>query len=234
MPVKFNIKEESFEFPEGWQDVSLDKYMLYLEHVEKTTPKLLREVQLAPDDEARKEALDKITEHYYKTEIMPFFVRYVCFYTGMPKDTAEKLKPDLIETMYRQIELNLAASLKGLDGYTPTITHAGKLWYLPEKYMTNSTVIEFFEAAQFEHYAKQVAGNQFKALPDLLAVLLKSDPDERYDDKRRGERRKIFGSMTMLNVWRVCFFLQRLNERFQKDFLTFTAVVSAPSPKKQE
>lgn len=233
MAVQFKIKQDSFEFPEGWQDVTLDNYILFLDHVEKIKPSKLRDVQLAEDDETRKEALEAITEHYYKTEIMPFFVRYVCFFTGVPKDTANKLRPDLVETMYRQIEQNLAASLKGLDGYTPTIKHQDKLWYLPQKYMSNSTVIEFFEAAQFEHYAKQVEGNQFKALPDLLTVLLKADPDEVYDDKRRMARRKIFGSMSMLNVWRVCFFLLKLSERFQNDFLIYTAAVLAPSLKRQ-
>jgi hypothetical protein len=220
---KFTINGEGFEFPTGWQDITLERYMLYLEHIETTMPEKLRDLQQSTDKN-RKDALDAITELCYATEVMPFYARYFCFFTGVPMDMAQKLKVELIEKMYQQIERNLARSLEAVDKVSPTIEHKDELYYLPEKYMQKSTVIEFIETAQFEHYAREVEGNQFKALPKLLCVLLRPK-GEVYDSENNPAREKLFMSLTMDKVWSVCFFLLRLNARFAGDSATFMAVL---------
>jgi hypothetical protein len=212
--VIFKINGERFEFPEGWQDVTLERYLLYLEHVETTMPEKLRDLQQSSDDN-RQEVLASIDELYYATEIVPFFLRYFCFFTGVPMDTAKKLKQSRLETMYRQIERNLVS---------PTIEHRGTLYHLPKKYMEKSTVIEFIEAAQFEHYAREVEGNQFRSLSKLLCVLLRPE-GEVYDSNNNPAREKLFASLSMDKVWAVCFFLLRLNARFAGDALTFMAAL---------
>jgi len=216
---KFKFKGKNYEYPDGWQDVTVQTYLDYLVQVEAKTPAALRELWAANDKE-RTKILQGITKQQYALEFVPFFVRYVCFWCEMSTNTAQSMNLDTLEAMYRQIETNLARSLEKVDKSTNVIEFAEELWYLPAQFMQGSTVIEFMEAAQFEHVADKIIGGQMTALPDIMCVLLRKKGEAYHQDlmKRRG----LFLTMTMDNAFVVAFFLLQLSAKYAANFQAYT------------
>jgi hypothetical protein len=223
MPVIFNIKDKEYSFPQSWEDVTLDKWLKSLE-IKK--PEKLAKLHSMSDPKQRASFVEKeITPEVYGREIVPYFVKYFCFWSGVSEDIAMQLKMDELETFYTQIETNLNRSVEQYAKTpTDTIEHGGRTYYLPTKHLRKSTVNEFIEAAQAEHHAKQLKGNQLHAIPKLLCIFLKSKKDAPYDP-RQMQREQGFMSMTMDKVFRVSFFLLRLNEKLLQDSLIYTALL---------
>ncbi len=69
MPVQFKIKEAVFYYPEGWQDVTLKRFLESLESVEAKKPAVLKDLQQANSDTIRKQVLDSINYDVYGLEM---------------------------------------------------------------------------------------------------------------------------------------------------------------------
>lgn len=224
MPVIFQIKDKQYSYPQGWQDVTLSRWLKSLDALKK--PDVLAKLQGITDAEKRREFVEaEITEKVYGLEIIPYFLAYFCFWSNVPEDVALRINVDQLEQFYKQIETNLNRSLKGCELYHNSIEYNGQTWYLPNQHLQGSTVNEFIEVSQAEHLAKQVQGNQLKALPKLLAIFLKSKPGAPYNPKQL-QREKLFLSMPMDSVFKVSFFLSKLNEKLARDFRTYTAILA--------
>jgi len=223
MPVQFKIKEAVFYYPEGWQDVTLERFLQSLDSVEAKKPAVLKDLQAANSDTIRKQVLDGIDYDVYGLEIMPYFLLYTAFWTGCPIDTLGKVKTDVLEALYKQIETNFNRSIGDSKTATPTIDHNGQTWYLPEKHMVKSTVNEFIELSQYEHKAKQLKQNQLSVLPEMLCILLKKTPGGGYNPECL-KRKPLFMSLTMDKVFQVSFFFLKLNMKLKQNFLIYTAL----------
>jgi hypothetical protein len=129
-----------------------------------------------------------------------------------------------IETLYEQVYNNLNRSLEASAVHVPSVNHNGQDWFLPSRHMTKSTVNEFIELSQYEHNAKQLGQNQFEVLPEMLCILLKKSPNAPYNPKQL-ERKGLFMSMTMDKVFKVSFFLLKLNEKLLQNSLIYTGLM---------
>ena len=222
MPVIFKIQNKEYSYPQGWQDVTLEKWLKSLD-IQK--PEVLKTLyRLKTQKEREKHVVEKITPIVYSEKVLPYYMQYVNFWTGVSEAEMMSLKIGQLEQLYKQIETNLNRSTEAATKDTSdTIQHAGRVYYLPTQHLKKGTVSEFIEAAQAEHLAKQLEGNQLKAIPKLLCIFLKTKKDAPYNPKQM-EREGLFMSLTMDKVFKVSFFLLKLNERFLQDSLIYTAL----------
>ena len=229
--IQATIKGRAVNIPQGWQDVTLETYIDYLKDVEPKAPAKMQELWAAKGKK-RQAVLESISQKEYALEFIPFFAQYVAFWLELEVSFVMQIDKDEMETLYFQIEKNLARSYEELDKEQRTIEHNGTTWHLPEKFMRGSTVIEFIEAAQFEHNASQFIGGQFTALPDIMCVLLRKD-GEAYNMEMTS-RRAMWLKMTMDKAFVVAFFLLRQSKKFANDLLFYTMLKQTLSQSKQE
>ena len=240
MPVQFSIKSKQYEYPEGYQDVTLKRFITSIKEIGEM-PNVLKQYYAAKDKEELKEArlqIFKDGQKAYKFELMPYFIKYVSFWCRLPMTvlgTAKSYHVKLagievrdnyqwIETLYEQIYTNLNRSLEASTVLVPSIEHNKQTWFLPSKHMSKSTVNEFIELSQYEHNAKQLGQNQFEVLPEMLCILLKKSPNAPYNPKQL-ERKPLFMSLTMDKVFKVSFFLLNLNRKLLENSLIYTAAL---------
>ena len=221
MPVAFKIQEQQYYYPEGWQDVTLKKWVQSLEQLKK--PEVLSRFHAIQDQAKRRAfAAEFITDEAYRLEIFPYFVDFFCFWSDCPKEQANKLKKKVFEDYYQQLERNFNRSMQETQKYEPTIEHKGQTWHLPERHLQGDTVGAFIEASQLEHTAKELKGNQLSAIPDMLCIFLRKK-GETYKPEMM-QRKPLFMSMTMNKVLQVSFFLLMLNQSLLNDYLIFLGI----------
>jgi len=95
-----------------------------------------------------------------------------------------------------------------------SITHKGTIYYLPDRFMRQSKVIDFIDAAQFERIKEMQTGNNLNALRELLLLLLRKDWDKRtpITPQYIQVNMRKFDDLPMTDVLQVYFFLQRQND----------------------
>jgi hypothetical protein len=242
MPVQFTINGDPYEYPEGWQDVTLSRFMESLKEIPEKPAALVAYESCETAEEVRKCFVEQVQPNY--AEIVQFYLDYVHFWTGIDKEFLGSVNggqvqiqgPDIprqakalwIENLYIQIRKNFINSQnevsKKVVGF---VEFDGEKWYLPEKHMTKETVNAFIECGQYEHNAQNL-GNQLSSLPDLICVLLRKEKGAPYKPLPPDQyalKRSFFMRMTMDKVWNVSFFLSKQSAKLAKDSLISMAVL---------
>jgi hypothetical protein len=235
---------QSFEYPESLSDVTLKQYLEYLEFVESTKPKVLKDIDTAnikiaeaielKDNKglelARKElddATDTIDDIVQYQQIFPYYARVVSFFSGL---SVPLILGQVADTLGMRVDhltwlyvhtTKIFNQLPDVE-YSNVLEVNGEVWYLPERFMSDSTVIEFAEAAQFQANLSKVENGEWKALAKMMCVLVRKK-DEQYSDKLL-KREELFLSWNLLDCWKVAFFLLRRIEVLQLSFQTYTNV----------
>lgn len=243
MPVIFKIESNEYSYPQSWADVTLDSFLHFIKNIEPTKPAralqlaklhdfiaLVEEKELQMDilyqkdyDKAKQEAeqlQNGLTDAEYLAEYLPYKCRYVSHFCGI--DAENELHPQEVEVLYNQINANLSSYPKADN--TP-IEHGGVEYTLPAVGMRGAIVGEFLAASQAEVMFEEIANNNLLALPDLLSILLRPK-GEQFDTTIAKSRVPAFKKMTMDKVWKVYFFLQRLNGQ-SKNILAYFSQVEA-------
>jgi hypothetical protein len=240
VPVQFSIKDKQYEYPEGYQDVTLERFIASIKEIGEM-PEVLKQYYAAKDEEELKAArveIFKEGEKAYKFELMPYFIKYVSFWCELPMTvlgTAKSYHVKLagvevrdnyrwIETLHEQIYTNLLRSEKDCEVIVPSIEHKGQTWFLPTHYMSKSTVNGAIELFQYQHNAHQLGKSQFEVLPEMLCILLQKTPDARYNPKQL-ERKGLFMDITMDKAAKVSFFLLNRSEILLENSLIYTAAL---------
>jgi len=234
---------KKFNFPSGLEDITLEQYIQYLEMVEPTKPKHLKDIDIALDElyEAREQgneenilksnekltqAYDSITNIAMYKHIFPYYARVISFFTKdlseaeiLGKDGGDGMNVAQLQQLFSVIS-DIFNKIEEPE-YEHIITVNGEHWYLPQKYMKESTVIEFAESSQFEQNLKDVAAGQWKALAKVMCVIVRKD-GEKYSDKLM-QRESIFMKWNLKDCMKVSFFLHRLSEKYFLNLQVFMA-----------
>ena len=241
--IKFKTDNgQAFEYPESLSDVTLKQYLEYLEFVESTKPKVLKDIDTAnikiaeaielKDNKglelARKElddATDTIDDIVQYQQIFPYYARVISFFSGLSVplilgQVADTLGMRVDHLTWLYVHTTKIFNQLPEVEYSNVLEVNGEVWYLPERFMSDSTVIEFAEAAQFQANLSKVENGEWKALAKMMCVLVRKK-DEQYSDKLL-KREELFLSWNLLDCWRVAFFLLRRIETLRLSLLTYT------------
>lgn len=241
----------SFTFPQTLADISLRQYVDFLTFVESTKPaEMIRvlEAQDALNNAVKESEKEKAQQEYeaafaaiddrvmYK-KIYPYFARVIAhFANGITeseiiggKKHGDGMNVGQLEHLYQMI-VNMLNSPEEPE-YTNVIMVDNEIWYLPQRYMQKSKLIEYAEASQFEANLKELEHGNWKALPKVMCVLVRKE-NEVYSEKLL-KREEMFLDWTLENCLKVAFFLQRQSERSLRNFQIYMAAQDLKNVKQE-
>ena len=204
--------------PSELKEITLKKYIEFLQFVEPTKPECLKKVDKAENEEEREKAIAEIDSLVIARQIHPYYIRVICYWSGNNENDLQDLDVASLVWLFQYIN-NLLNNLPEPE-YTNVIEVNGEFWYLPERYMTDSTVIEYAESAQFQQNMKDLAAGDWLAMAKILCVLVRKK-DEKYHSSLL-KREKMFLDWNLADVWRVGFFLLKRSELLQLSFQAYT------------
>ena len=143
-----------------------------------------------------------------------YYTKHIAFFTGAEEKLIRKCKAEDIAGVYA-VHQNYLAPVENTTFNCFELS--GEIYYLPQRFMQNSTIEDFAEANEYEKQLADVMNGQYKALPKVAAVLCRKE-GEGFDDYKVEERAKLFESMLNADdLFQVGFFLLRQSEKLQKD-----------------
>ena len=224
---------ETFDCIEGLRDITLQQFIDFVCHIEPTKPDVLKQIDEAvqngndpmlntKEKELLKIDIDNLIEEvndplFRAQELHPYYARVVSFWTGLKekhilgRDGGEGMNVANLTTLYIKI-MEVLNNMPEVE-YTNVIDKDEEIWYLPERFMQDSTVIEFAEAAQFQANLAKVLGGDWLSMAKVMCVLVRKK-GEQYSDKLLN-RESMFLGWDMYNVWRVAFFLLKRSETYR-------------------
>ena len=148
-----------------------------------------------------------------------YYTKHISFWTGAEEKLIRKCKAEDIAGVYA-VHQNYLAPVENTTFNCFELS--GEIYYLPQRFMQNSTIEDFAEANEYEKQLADVMNGQYKALPKVAAVLCRKK-GEGFDDYKVEERAKLFESMLNADdLFQVGFFLLRQSEKLQKDLQIYT------------
>ena len=240
--VKFQINNKQYQTPEGWPDVTFEKFLLGLTDLEPKRPKSLRkfleehakavgEIDESITGDARQTKAVELFEERWeaippkeKVKIHKFMSITVGFWCNLESALIrEFMNLDQLEQTFWTIEYELnpenAEIKEDWTGFK-----IDKIEYLPpSKHMEDSTVVEFAESAQFQENMKDVENGNWLAMQDVMVVLCRPVGEVyEYDKIKHEARKELFKQVTMNHVINLAFFLLRLNKTLKHNLLIYT------------
>jgi hypothetical protein len=164
------------------------------------------------------EYLDFITEHEPQEgeedplSWLNFYTNHIAFWTKADIKLIRKCKVEDIAGVYAVHNKYLAPVE---DSTYNCFKCVDEIYYLPKKFMSDSTIEDFAEASEYEKQLAEVLNGQYEALPKVAAVLCRKE-GESFDDYNIEERAKLFEEhLTAYDLFQIGFFLQRQSEKLQ-------------------
>jgi len=243
MPATFKIEDKSYKTPE-WSDILFSRFFEYLDDIDPKRPEELDQFikehseELATIDESltpeEKENLGVLMFKARMAAMPPqdkfkcyeFYCLDVGFWCEIePNAIQEAMNLEQLEQVFwlLQYEMN-PANAKVNEEFTGFEIN-GEWFGIPTKHMTESTVLEFSESAQFQTRMKDVENGDYKAMADVMCVLCRPKGEKySYTEMKHNRRRKMFLGTTMDNVINTAFFLLKLSETLKNNLLIYTLV----------
>ena len=195
--IDIKIEGIKYQLPK-LSEVSISRFVDYLEFID--------------DYEPEEENKDLVVW-------LNYYTKHVAFWTGAEEKLIRKCKAEDIAGVYA-VHQNYLAPVENTTFNCFELS--GELYYLPQRFMQNSTIEDFAEANEYEKQLADVMNGQYKALPKVAAVLCRKE-GEGFDDYKVEERAALFESkMNADDLFQVGFFLQRQSEKLQKDLQIYT------------
>lgn len=213
--ARIKIANKHYDYPEDWQDITLDKFSIYLK-IEMPTGLHIVTTE-HESDQWREQVLElPLSEQAAAFE---YFMSVLNHFCNIDKDVLVRCKLQQVETLFWKL-FNLLNTVCTAE-YTETIEHNGQTYYLPSEFMQNSTVGDFLEACQLEMEYSKLKNGKFQHLAKLMCILCRRSKTEQYSDALLA-RESIFKQFSMDKVWQVAFFLQQRNRKYQEGLATYT------------
>jgi len=210
--INLKIGKQKAYLPEP-KTVLLVKFIEWLEFMDEHEPAWWEDLDL--DKEGG--ALDQL-DSKQKLELYDFAAKELAFWSNLSHE--QWRKADLNElfgvwSWYRaQFNYEYAEEWNCLE-------IDGKIYYLPERYMSESTLEDYAESNEYENQLSEVLNGHYIALFNIASVLLRQKKDgrlETYDEYNIDHRAANFKDhLTALQAHQIAFFLQRQSNKLQKD-----------------
>jgi hypothetical protein len=236
--IKPYAKKLNVDLLKLWVDVVQECEIILLtndvkDNVRRFLPALID--QFNQSQKALDKCLEIMDEVWAAQVKYPYMAKVVNYFTGIPLDAcygkvAESLELKYLTYMFTKI-LNAISVPEELK-YKQIYDFNGTLYYLPDKLMAKSTLLEFAEAAQFDKGRKAIENNDAQGLLHVIAVLLRKK-DEAYSEEVFQRNCIDFLKLPLQVGFEIGFFLTKLSESYQVDLQTSMlrkAMQSMPAP----
>jgi hypothetical protein len=179
-------------------EISISRFIDYLEFIDKYEP-----------DEEEKNML----------VWLKFYTKHIAFWTGADEKLIRKCKAEDISGVYA-VHQNYLSPVENKTYNCFEIS--GEIYYLPQRFMQESTIEDFAEANEYEKQLADLLNGHYRVLPKVAAVICRKE-GEGFDDYKVEQRAKLFESeLSADDLFQVGFFLQRQSEKLQKNLQIYT------------
>jgi hypothetical protein len=182
--------------------------------VDPTRPALMLEMSEAvneePINEKRVTAIEKKMQSkvWISTQLYTYFVRVVHHFCRVPLSDLDLIKPQSLEYLYHYCIGSMRNP--GEVQYKQLYLIDGEVYKLPTKLMSQSTLQEFAEAAQYEENAQLVKDGNWEGLLNVCSVILRKENEE-YSEAVYERNRARFNTLPLQTLYEVGFFLKTLS-----------------------
>lgn len=150
---------------------------------------------------------------------LKYYAKHISFWTGADEKLIRRCKAEDIAGIFG-IHQKYLAPIE--DSTFNCFELSKEIYYLPQRFMQESTIEDFAEASEYEKQLADVLNGNLKALPKVAAVLCRKE-GEGFEDYKVEERAELFErEMNADDLFQVGFFLQRQSEKLQKDLQIYT------------
>ncbi len=212
--IVFTLNGTKYTHPETCEDVTIQQVIEFYRDVYPTRPALMLEMSEAvseePVNEKRVAAIEKKMQSkvWISTQLYPYFVRVVHHFCRVPVEVLQGTSPAHLEYLYHHCIG--AMRNPGEVQYKQLYLIDGEVYKLPTKLMSQSTLQEFAEAAQYEENAEQIKDGNWEGLLNVCSVILRKENEE-YSEEVYERNRKRFKTLPLQTLYEVGFFLKTLS-----------------------
>lgn len=214
--IVFKLNNQQYTHPETCEDVTIQQVIEFYRDVYPTRPALMLEMSEAvsedPINEKRVAAIEKKMQSkvWISTQLYPYFVRVVHHFCRAPMEVLgdKKMNPAHLEYLYHHCIG--AMRNPGEVQYKQLYLIDGEVYKLPTKLMSQSTLQEFAEAAQYEENAEQIKDGNWEGLLNVCSVILRKEGEE-YSEEVYERNRARFKALPLQTLYEVGFFLKTLS-----------------------
>ena len=210
----FTLNNQKYTYPEDCQDVTIQQVIEFYRDVYPTRPALMLELSEAvseePINEKRVAAIEKKMQSkvWISAHLYPYMCRVVHHFCRVPVETLQGTSPAHLEYLYHHCIG--AMRNPGEVQYKQLYLIDGEVYKLPAKLMSQSTLQEFAEAAQYEENAEQIKDGNFEGLLNVCSVILRKENEE-YSEDVYNRNRERFKNLPLQTLYEVGFFLKTLS-----------------------
>lgn len=218
--IAFTLNGTKYTHPETCEDVTIQQVIEFYRDVYPTRPALMLEMSEAvseePVNEKRVQAIEKKMQSkvWISTQLYPYFVRVVHHFCRVPVETLQGTRPQHLEYLYHHC---IGAMRNPGDmQYKQLYLIDGEVYKLPTKLMSQSTLQEFAEAAQYEENAEIASKGRpdthefYEGLLNVCSVILRKENEE-YSEAVYERNRARFKTLPLQTLYEVGFFLKTLS-----------------------
>lgn len=212
--IVFTLNGTKYTHPETCEDVTIQQVIEFYRDVYPTRPALMLEMSEAvseePVNEKRVASIEKKMQSkvWISSQLYPYFVRVVHHFCQVPVETLQRTSPAHLEYLYHHC---IGAMRNPGDvQYKQLYLIDGEVYKLPTKLMSQSTLQEFAEAAQYEENAEQIKDGNWEGLLNVCSVILRKENEE-YSEEVYNRNRDRFRTLPLQTLYEVGFFLKTLS-----------------------
>jgi len=212
--IVFTLNNQRYTHPETCEDVTIQQVIEFYRDVYPTRPTLMVELSdvlnQEPINEKRVTAIEKKMQSkvWISSHLYPYMCRVVHHFCNVPHEALSKTSPDHLEYLYHHC---IGAMRNPSEvQYKQFYLIDGEIYKLPTKLMSQSTLQEFAEAAQYEENAQLVKDGNWEGLLNVCSVILRKE-DEEYSEYVYERNRERFKTLPLQTLYEVGFFLKTLS-----------------------
>lgn len=212
--IVFTLNNSKYTHPETPLDVTIQQVIEFYLDVYPTRPALMLEMSEAvsgePINEKHIAAIEKKMQSkvWISSQLYPYFVRVVHHFCRVPLETLQGTSPAHLEYLYHQCIGSMRNP--GEVQYKQLYLIDSEVYKLPTKLMSQSTLQEFAESAQYEENAEQIKDGNFEGLLNVCSVILRKEGEEYSEDVYERNRAR-FKTLPLQTLYEIGFFLKTLS-----------------------
>mgnify|MGYP003636414259 FL=1 len=204
--IEIQIKEEKYEIPTEWKDITLEYWCGLYNIIKKYT-------ETAEDGENKENVEPKVDEVKALRMNKELF-KYV---TGINDNILNQLDLESVNAAVGTIgQMMEEYKPKGIDRFE----FDGEVYFFPKEFLKRNTFGDYIESTQLDATIQMMKHGKFDVLPEQMAILCRKI-DEEYDDDIISSKSDKFKQLTMDIVWEFSFFLTMQSVKLTRTFQMF-------------
>lgn len=204
--IEIQIKEEKYEIPTEWKDITLEYWCGLYNIIKKYT-------ETAEDGENKENVEPKVDE----VKVLRMNKEIFKYVTGVDDNMLNQLDLESVNSAVGTIgQMMEEYKPQGIDRFE----FDGEVYFFPKEFLKRNTFGDYIESTQLDATIEMMKHGKFDVLPEQMAILCRKI-DEEYDDDIIPSKSDNFKKLTMDIVWEFSFFLTMQSVKLTRTFQTF-------------